>query len=64
MRVRFAKLVLACYKQSRLAQAVRIFVKCEFVSENAKTNLRSFATFTKTHFSIDYMLYFQLRKIV
>ena len=34
---------------SRLALAVRIFAKYEFISENAKTNLRSFAKVAKKY---------------
>ena len=34
---------------SRLALAVRFFAKCEFISENAKTALGSFATFAKRY---------------
>ena len=44
--------------KSRLAVDVRIFAKCEFIYENAKTKLRSFTTFEKQYLikSIRYTL--------
>ena len=40
---------LDIHTQARLTLAVRIFAKREFISENAKTNKRSFATFAKQY---------------
>ena len=36
-------------KPSRLALAVHIFAKCEFIYKNAKINVRAFATFAKQY---------------
>ena len=48
----------------RLALAVRIFAKCEYIWENEKINLRSFATFAKGIFGRKYLPQFGLRKIL